>query len=245
MNVLFFAFIPLWLLAIAKEVLFWTYFWQLKEYRKDRMRAHFQLPTARILLINNKVRIVAALFIVAVIALVVPILPIVLGLGAILFYILGVYRIYIHIQERQLSMPTFTIKAIGILGLTAIVYGAIFGVAFSRSPSLAFVILLASDILVPVVVTVFVALLNPISTLMKRRVSNRARKKRDNLKDLLVVGISGSYGKTSTKDFLAHILDQKFRVHKTPENTNTEIGVARDFLRNVTQSNQHRTKSLI
>jgi len=236
MSILLVIFTPLWILGIAKDVLFWTYLWQLKEYRLDRMRAHFQLPTARAFLINNRVRIVAALFVGAAIALVVPILPIILGIGAILFYILSTYRIYTHIHERQLRMPVFTMKTLILLGLTGVLYIAILAIALTRSGEQAFIILLGSDLLIPVALTAFVAFLKPFSTVTKRRISLRARKKRENLKDLLVVGITGSYGKTSTKDFLAHILDKKFRVHKTPENTNTEIGIARDFLANVTRS---------
>lgn len=40
-----------------------------------------------------------------------------------------------------------------------------------------------------------------------------------------VVGISGSVGKTSTKEFVAAVLKQKFRIHKTQGNFNNEIGV--------------------
>ena len=40
-----------------------------------------------------------------------------------------------------------------------------------------------------------------------------------------VVGITGSVGKTSTKEFIAAVLSQKYRVHKTQGNYNNEIGV--------------------
>lgn len=40
-----------------------------------------------------------------------------------------------------------------------------------------------------------------------------------------VVGITGSVGKTSTKEFVASVLSQKYRVHKTHGNYNNEIGV--------------------
>ncbi len=40
-----------------------------------------------------------------------------------------------------------------------------------------------------------------------------------------VVGITGSVGKTSTKEFVASVLAQKYRVHKTQGNFNNEIGV--------------------
>ena len=40
-----------------------------------------------------------------------------------------------------------------------------------------------------------------------------------------VVGITGSVGKTSTKEFIASVLSQKYRVHKTEGNYNNEIGL--------------------
>ncbi|MCI9378745.1 MAG: UDP-N-acetylmuramoyl-tripeptide--D-alanyl-D-alanine ligase [Eubacterium sp.] len=43
--------------------------------------------------------------------------------------------------------------------------------------------------------------------------------------DIKVVGITGSVGKTSTKEMIASVLKQKFRVHKTEGNFNNEIGL--------------------
>ena len=43
---------------------------------------------------------------------------------------------------------------------------------------------------------------------------------------ITVVGITGSYGKTSTKNILAAMLGKKFRVLATPRSYNTPIGVA-------------------
>ncbi|MDE7310685.1 MAG: UDP-N-acetylmuramoyl-tripeptide--D-alanyl-D-alanine ligase [Eubacterium sp.] len=43
--------------------------------------------------------------------------------------------------------------------------------------------------------------------------------------DLKVVGISGSVGKTSTKEIIASVLSQKYLVHKTAGNFNNEIGL--------------------
>lgn len=40
-----------------------------------------------------------------------------------------------------------------------------------------------------------------------------------------VVGISGSVGKTSTKEIIASVLSQKYQVHKTDGNFNNEIGL--------------------
>ena len=43
--------------------------------------------------------------------------------------------------------------------------------------------------------------------------------------DLPVIGITGSVGKTSTKEMMASILEQKYRVHKTSGNFNNDIGL--------------------
>jgi UDP-N-acetylmuramoyl-tripeptide--D-alanyl-D-alanine ligase len=41
----------------------------------------------------------------------------------------------------------------------------------------------------------------------------------------LVVGITGSSGKTTTKDMVAAVLAQKYRIHKSRENHNNELGL--------------------
>ena len=40
-----------------------------------------------------------------------------------------------------------------------------------------------------------------------------------------VIGITGSVGKTSTKEMIASVLSEKYRVLKTPGNFNNELGL--------------------
>ncbi len=54
-----------------------------------------------------------------------------------------------------------------------------------------------------------------------------ARKILKSMENLTVIGITGSYGKTSTKNFLASILSTKYNVLMTPESYNTTMGVVR------------------
>ena len=42
-----------------------------------------------------------------------------------------------------------------------------------------------------------------------------------------VVGITGSYGKTSAKNILSHLLDGDYKVLSTPRSYNTPLGIAR------------------
>ena len=57
-------------------------------------------------------------------------------------------------------------------------------------------------------------------------------------KSLIVIGITGSYGKTSVKEILAHLLTSKYKVCKTRGTDNTAIGVAKTILKNLNQSHQ-------
>ncbi|KKU80519.1 hypothetical protein A2971_03875 [Candidatus Gottesmanbacteria bacterium RIFCSPLOWO2_01_FULL_46_21] len=50
-------------------------------------------------------------------------------------------------------------------------------------------------------------------------------------KNLFVIGITGSYGKTSTKEYLATILSSKFNALKTEKSQNSLIGIAEVILR--------------
>ncbi len=55
-----------------------------------------------------------------------------------------------------------------------------------------------------------------------------AKKKLLDMKDLQIVAITGSYGKTSIKNFVAQILSKKFRVYATPRSVNTIGGIVGD-----------------
>ena len=52
-----------------------------------------------------------------------------------------------------------------------------------------------------------------------------ATEKRNLYKELIVVGVTGSVGKTSTKDIIANVLSQKYKTLKTQGNMNNDIGL--------------------
>ena len=51
--------------------------------------------------------------------------------------------------------------------------------------------------------------------------------------NVLIIAVTGSYGKTTTKEYLYQILSSKYTVAKTNENQNTDIGVSISILNNL------------
>ena len=64
----------------------------------------------------------------------------------------------------------------------------------------------------------------PIERLTYLKYKRRSRKKLDKM-NIPIVGITGSYGKTSSKNILADILSIKYRAFPSPTNLNTPLGL--------------------
>lgn len=77
------------------------------------------------------------------------------------------------------------------------------------------------------VVMAAVVLLKPVEKHINDRFRNETSEILRSMTGLTVIGITGSYGKTSTKHFLKRILDEKFDVLMTPGSYNTPMGVIR------------------
>ena len=83
-----------------------------------------------------------------------------------------------------------------------------------------------------VIITPLVTLLaNTINLPLEKAIGNwylnDARRILKSMPNLITIGITGSYGKTSTKNFLYALLSAKYNVLMTPENYNTTMGVVR------------------
>jgi len=81
-----------------------------------------------------------------------------------------------------------------------------------------------------VVLPLFLAYL--VSMLIEKMLFNgfkvKAQKKIESMEDLTVVGITASYGKTSIKNYIEHLLKAKYKTYATPRSVNTLGGVMKD-----------------
>ena len=76
------------------------------------------------------------------------------------------------------------------------------------------------------IVTLIASYINlPIEKLLSLRFRLKAKKKLKSMTNLEVIGITGSYGKTSSKNILNDILSVKYNVLPTPKNFNTPVGL--------------------
>ncbi|NLJ98242.1 MAG: UDP-N-acetylmuramoyl-tripeptide--D-alanyl-D-alanine ligase [Tissierellia bacterium] len=69
-------------------------------------------------------------------------------------------------------------------------------------------------------------IIKPVENNINMRFFENAKEKINTMKDLNVVGITGSFGKTSTKFITGTILGEKYRVLNTPESYNTPMGLS-------------------
>ena len=67
----------------------------------------------------------------------------------------------------------------------------------------------------------------PIEKAINRYYYNDAKRIIESNKNLIIIGVTGSFGKTSTKNYLAGVLAEKYNVLVTPGNFNTLLGVIR------------------
>jgi UDP-N-acetylmuramoyl-tripeptide--D-alanyl-D-alanine ligase len=68
-------------------------------------------------------------------------------------------------------------------------------------------------------------LMTPVEAFFRRRFITQARKVLDEIQPT-VIGVTGSYGKTSTKTYLAHILNGRYKTYPTPKSYNTLMGIS-------------------
>ncbi len=226
----------LWSVVLLRNALFWIYLWQVKEYRADRMRVHFQEPSSKKLILNKRLTWLLGMLILAS-------LPFSVAQSAALAVILFFYsffgvRTLQALQKKKIKIPKFTFRAILVFAGVILLYAGGTAAVFIYAQEFLLVWFIAADILLFAGVSLAVLATHPLAALLKNRTLKRAAEKRGKMKNLLVIGITGSYGKSTMKDLLYSLLSGQFKTIKTPENVNAEIGIAKVILKNLKQEHE-------
>lgn len=197
--------------------------WQLKEYRFDRVWIHIrETYQGKQLIFGYKPFIKWFLIIIypvtytnAVISFLYPIL-------ILITFTWEAVAAIVEVRSKTLKRPILTLKASFIVAV--VLFLQFFLLNFRLFDTFFWVLVL--DKLLPVFIAMIVLFLSLPTELDRDRKILEAVRLISRHKKLLVIGVTGSYGKSSTKEFIGQILSFKFKVLKTLGTNNTPIGVA-------------------
>ena len=131
-------------------------------------------------------------------------------------------------RPRKAKKPLIFTNRIKRMALTnAVITAAAALGGFFASFAVHAVILAVTLSLSPVMVLLSNALNAPLERAINKWYINDAARIIKNHPRLTVIGVTGSYGKTSTKFFLQRLLSARFNVLMTPESYNTTLGVVK------------------
>lgn len=144
--------------------------------------------------------------------------------------------LFISLKSRKYKKPLvwtarakriYSVALLIVCGVTAIIESLFFTGTFLEGVYLAALCILGCYCGSHVVILASNLCLRPVEAAITARYINDARRRLASMPDLKVIGITGSYGKTSTKHYLHHILSTTFDTLMTPGSYNTTLGVVR------------------
>ncbi len=218
-----------WLIRVGKSLLFWVYLWQLKEYHVGRFLDHFRTSKGKELFFNflffTKI-IIAGFFVLG------SFFSQIAFFALLFLYFTEAVPFLFNLFFGKFKKPKLTSKTLLLMVVSfalAVFYLNFISSAFSDQNKFAVAVLLF-DIFIPLIISFIVLFFQPLFVAARIGILKKARKKRERCKNLIVVGVVGSYGKTTTKEFLKTILSAKFNVLATLEHQNSEMGIANTIL---------------
>ncbi|PIS09145.1 hypothetical protein COT75_02700 [Candidatus Beckwithbacteria bacterium CG10_big_fil_rev_8_21_14_0_10_34_10] len=191
-------------LQIIKSNFFFVYLVQLKEYRFDRLQAHFRTVSGKKQLLELVNILKWRMFYRPRFTLR-AMLTLLLSFGLQYnFFFLSLRALFRLLKDYFVSVPLLLVSTLFFLNL-----------------------------LVPLTVFLASFITHLFMLPLKQLIINLAKKKISRANNLLVIGITGSYGKTAVKEILSHLLSSFYNVLKTPMNCNTKLGIANLILNNL------------
>jgi UDP-N-acetylmuramoyl-tripeptide--D-alanyl-D-alanine ligase len=144
-----------------------------------------------------------------------------------LFFVISAIRT----QKKSIKGLVFTDR-VKRLYLAAALFFAVFIAIYAFFPQnivgrIAVAVTLLFSFVTPLLTFALWVITLPIEKQISKYYINDAKKILANRPDMTVIGVTGSYGKTTTKFILTRILSEKFNVVCTPHSYNTPMGVVK------------------
>ena len=135
---------------------------------------------------------------------------------------------YIHCFREKFKTPlVYTMRVKRLFATDILLFVAITASAMLFAGEWAKAITGATLLLSNLLMLIANIVNKPIEKAINRYYYNDAKRIIESNKNLIIIGVTGSFGKTSTKNYLAGILAEKYNILVTPGNFNTLLGVIR------------------
>ena len=203
---------------------------QLKEYFFPSIFAHFDYPSSYLIFIRRRE---IFLWLLWALFLSLAFLGFEFKIKNIFWFLILLFLLFLIFSKRkeQIKNLRWTIKFTFISFLVILINWRI--IELSEN-SLFMIFLLATSSLQFLVCCFATYVGNIITNLYAQILFKKAKIKVENWKrknpQRKIIGITGSYGKTSVKEILAQILSEKYKVLKSPLRLNAEIGLSQFIL---------------
>ena len=144
----------------------------------------------------------------------------------------AIAQLFIALGNRKKSIKrlVFTGRVYRLYTAALVVQLALFAaVLFTKGAfqGVLFSLLMLLAVFAPLLVLLAWCITKPFENALAASYTKKAKKILADSPNLKIVGVTGSYGKTSTKFILARILSEKYNVVATPQSFNTPMGVVR------------------
>lgn len=151
------------------------------------------------------------------------------SLGTALSAALFALVLLLNLPKKAKKPLVYTARVKRLLFTYVLIHAIIIAAGFFARDYMAFYSLVCSFCLVgaPWLVLFANAVNQPVERAINNRYINEAKAIIRDMPNLKVIGITGSYGKTSVKLYVEKLLSVKYNVLATPENYNTTLGVVR------------------
>lgn len=144
--------------------------------------------------------------------------------------LLGIYRA-VNFQKKSIKKLVVTSRVKRLYFSAALLFAVLLALycIFPKSLAgrIAAILLLLAAFVTPLLTYFCWAVTYPVEMAVSRHFINDAKRILKEHRRLKVIGITGSYGKTSVKFILTRILSERFNTVCTPQSFNTPMGVVR------------------
>lgn len=162
---------------------------------------------------------------------------------SIIFYLLFCSMFIINLFNAKQKTPlkyTKRMKRLVVVYtvIVAIITFVVEYIGFRFLPLISFGLISTVPLFLPLCVFIAYFITYPIEKLISNSFIKKAKKKLAGFSKVKVIGITGSYGKTSVKNILSTILSVKYKVCPTPASYNTPLGLAKTILSNLDKDDE-------